>query len=213
LVAWSGAAVVGLTLASIAAAPLAEPLGAGSTEALVRAYADGRDAILLGLYLGGLAWSSAFLVFVAALYRELRSPPDEVTSLLATVGLAGGAINVAAILPSLVFLSWAAFEAAAAEPVFLQRVYHAGALANNFTGFATAVCVGGFSAALRRVGFPSWLVALGAAVGLHHLASAGALAREGVWSPTGPISTTAPLGMTLWVGCVALLTWLRRNRV
>jgi hypothetical protein len=73
--------------------------------------------------------------------------------------------------------------------------------------------VGGFSPTLRRVGFPKWLVALGVFVGLHHLASAAALATEGVFSPQGPISTSAPLGMTLWVGCVAGLAWLRRERV
>jgi hypothetical protein len=166
-----------------------------------------------GLYAGGLAWSGAFLVFVAALYRDLRSRPDETTGLLASVGLAGGVVNAAAILPFLVLASWAVFEArSGADPGFVQSVLDAGALANNFTGFATAVCLGGFAPALHRIGRPRWLLALGAAVAAHHLASAAALAPAGPWSPRGAVSMTAPLGMTLWVGCVAVLAWRRRDR-
>ena len=74
------------------------------------------------------------------------------------------------------------------------------------------MCVGGFTPALRCVGFPGWLFALGVAVGLHHLASAAAFAAEGPISPQGPFSTTAPLGTTLWVGCVGALVWQRRER-
>jgi hypothetical protein len=158
-----------------------------------------RAALVVASYLGCLAWSGAFLVYLAALHHLLHAREDETTALLAGVGFAGGLVNAAVIVQSVFFLA------------FGER--DAGLLANNFTGFATAVCVGGFSPALRRVGFPSWLVALGAAVGLHHLASAAAFATEGVFSPQGPISTTAPLGMTLWVGSVSALVWRRRERV
>jgi hypothetical protein len=158
-----------------------------------------RAALAAASYLACLAWSGAFLVYLAALHHLLRAREDETTALLAGVGLAGGLVNAAVIVLSVFFLALG--EQAASL------------LANNFTGFATAVCVGGFSPALRRVGFPRWLVALGAAVGLHHLASAAAFATEGLFSPGGPISTSAPLGMTLWIGCVAALTWRRRERV
>lgn len=202
-----------LTLAGLAVAPVTDSLAASSPEARAQAYAHGRDAILTGLYLGGLAWSGAFLVFVAALYRDLRSRPDETTSLLATVALVGGAINAAAILGSLLFVARAAFEAGAnADPTSIRRAHDASLLANNLTGFATAVCVGGFTPALRRIGSPLWLAAVGVWVALHHLASAGAMAREGFWSPGGPVSSTAPLGMTFWVGCVAVLAWRRSRR-
>jgi hypothetical protein len=159
----------------------------------------GRAALGAASYLACLAWSGAFLVYLAALQHLLRAREDETTALLAGVGLAGGLVNAAVIVLSV-------FHLALGEQA-------SSLLANNFTGFATAVCVGGFSPALRRVGFPKWLVALGVFVGLHHLASAAALATEGVFSPQGPISTSAPLGMTLWVGCVAGLAWLRRERV
>jgi hypothetical protein len=181
-VAWSGAAVVLLTAASFAALAVA-----------------GRGAPFVAAYLGCLAWSGAFLAYLAALHHLLHAREDETTALLAGVGLVGGIVNAAVIVLSVSFL------ALGERPASL--------LANNFTGFATAVCVGGFSPALRRVGFPRWLLSLGAAVGLHHLVSAAAFATEGVFSPEGAISTTAPLGMALWVGCVAALTWRRRERV
>jgi hypothetical protein len=183
-------------------------------DALVETFSRGRNAMLAGLYLSGLAWGGAFLVFVAALQHDLRSRSDETTRLLAGVGFAGGLANACAIGTFDLFAALAAFRAdQGAYARLLPLLVDAAGLANAFTGFATAVCVGGFSTALRRVGFPRWLVALGAAVGLQHLASAAALAPAGLWSPSGLVSTTAPLGMTLWVGCVAALAWRRRNRL
>lgn len=159
----------------------------------------GRAAPYVASYLACLAWSGAFLVYLAALHHTLRAREDETTALLAGVGFAGGLVNAAVIVLSVFFLA------------FGERA--ASLLANNFTGFATAVCVGGFAPALRRIGFPGWLFALAVAVGLHHLASAAAFATEGPFSPQGFVSTTAPLGMTLWVGCVGALAWQRRERL
>jgi hypothetical protein len=150
-------------------------------------------------------------VYLAALHQALRARQDETTALLAGVGFAGGIVNAAAIVLCVLLLALAAFRAR--DPALSSLVMDASFLANSFTGYGTAVCVGGFSPALRRVGFPSWLVALGAAVGIHHLASAAALSSDGFWSPSGPVSSTAPLGMTLWVGCVAALAWQRRDRL
>jgi hypothetical protein len=118
-------------------------------------------------------------------------------------------VNAAVIVLSVFLLALVTFRVR--EPALSSLLQDSSFLANNFTGYATAVCVGGFSSALRRVGFPSWLVVLG--VGIHHLASAAALSSEGFWSPSGPVSSTAPLGMTLWVGCVAALAWQRRERL
>lgn len=213
LVAWSGTAVVVLgTLAAATMAPHVD-FSVRAPDALVEQLSRGRDAILAGLYLSGLAFCGAFLVFVAALAHDLRSRSDETTRMLASVGFAGGLANSCAIGIFNVFLALAAFRAdEGAYARLLPLLVDATSLANSFTGFATAVCVGGFSPALRRVGFPRWLVALGVAVGLHHLASAASLAPVGRWSPSGLISTTAPIGMTLWVGCVSALAWRRRNR-
>ena len=208
LVAWSGAAVVGLTVASLGI--LFALIGAPG-EPLAALTVQNRAAILASAVLACLAWSSAFLVYVAALQQLLRARPDETTALLASVGFAGGIVNAAVIVLSLFFLALTAFRAG--DSALLSLAQDGSTLANSFTGYATAVCVGGFSPALRRVGFPSWLVALGFAVGLHHLASTMSLATEGFWSPSGPITTTAPLGMTLWVGCVAALAWQRRDRM
>ncbi len=174
-------------------------------------YGRDRTAILVSAVLGCLAWSGAFLIYLAALHQALRARQDETTALLAGVGFTGGIVNAAVIVLSTFFLALAAFRAR--DAALLSLLQDASFLANSFTGYGTAVCVGGFSPALRRVGFPSWLVVLGAAVGLHHLVSAAALSNEGFWSPFGPISSTAPLGMTLWVGCVAALAWRRRDRL
>jgi len=174
-------------------------------------HAEHRTALLLGIYLGGLCWSGAFLVYLAALHHFLRAREDVTTALLSGVGLAGGLVNAAVIVLSLSLAALATFRSG--DPQSLAMASDASFLANNLTGFATAVCVGGFSPALRRVGFPRWLVALSVAVGLHHLASAAALAPAGFWSPRGPLGSTAPLGMTLWVGCVGVLIWRRRERV
>jgi hypothetical protein len=200
---------VALTVASLATLPF--DAVSGETERLAEVYSRQRSAFLAATYLGCLAWSGAFLVYLAALHQTLRARQDEGTALLASVGLAGGIVNAAVIVLSVFFGTLAAVRAS--DPQAFSLAYDASLLANNFTGFATAVCVGGFSPALRRVGFPRWLLALGVAVGLHHLALAAALSATGPWSPGGLVSTTAPLGMTLWVGCVAALVWRRRERV
>lgn len=213
LVAWSGAVVVvGTAAATVLAPPL--DLSQRAPNALVELLSGARDGILASLYLSGLAWCGAFLVFVAALAHDLRSRSDETTRLLAGVGFAGGLANAAAIGVFQLFAALAAFRAdEGAYARLLPLLLDAAGLANAFTGFATAVCVGAFSPALRRVGFPRWLVALGVFVALHHLASAAALAPSGRWSPSGPVSASAPFGMSLWVGCVAGIAWLRRNRL
>jgi len=213
LVAWSGAAVVVGTIAAAALAPHVA-YSVRAPDALAETFSRGRNALLASLYLSGLAWGAAFLVFVAALEHDLRSRSDETTRLLASVGFAGGLANACAIGTFDLLAALAAFRAdEGADARLLPLLVDAAGLANAFTGFATAVCVGGFSTALRRVGFPRRLVALGAAVGVQHLASAAALAPAGPWSPSGLVSTTAPLGMTLWVACVAAIAWRRRNRL
>lgn len=212
LVASSGAAVV-LGMAAILALAPAGALGAGGAAAIAERLAAARSAVLTGLYLSGLVWCGAFLVFVAALQHELAQPPDATTRLLGGVGFAGGVANAAAIGVYNVLAALVVFRGGdASRAAWLPLLFDASALANAFTGFATAVCVGGFSIGLRRVGFPAWLVGLGAFVGLHHLASAAALAREGAFSPSGALSASAPLGMTAWVGCVAALAWGRGRR-
>jgi hypothetical protein len=212
LVAWSGAAVVLGTVAAVALTPAGD-FSVRAPEPLVAFYASGRGRILLGAYLSGLAWCGAFLAFVAALQHGLRARSDETTRLLASVGFAGGLANSCAIGVVLVLVALAAFRAEeGAHARLLPLLADAAALANAFTGFATAACIGGFAPALRRVGFPRWLFALGVLVAAHHLASAGALATRGAFSPAGWLAASAPLGMTLWVACVAALAWLRRDR-
>jgi hypothetical protein len=204
-----------VVLATLLAAAIVphENFSARAPEALVELYSRGRHAILAGLYLSGLGWGGAFLVFVAALQHDLRARSDETTRLLASVGFAGGLANACAIGTFHWVTALAAFRAEeGAHARLLPLLADASALANAATGFATAVCVGGFAPALRRVGFPRWPGVLAAAVILQHLVSAGALAARGAGSPTGAISTTAPLGMTLWVGAVAWLAWRRRDR-
>ena len=60
----------------------------------------------------------------------------------------------------------------------------------------TGILVSAFHGGLAGSG------ALLAAVGVHRLASAASLATGGPWSLSDPVSASAPLGMTLWVGCV-----------
>jgi hypothetical protein len=200
-------------MALILALAPAGVLDTGSAAAAAEQLAAARTAALAGLYLSGLVWCGAFLVFVAALSHELAQPPDATTRLLGGVGFAGGLANAAAIGVYNVLAALVVFRGAGAErAAWLPLLFDASALANAFTGFATAVCVGGFSLGLRRIGFPAWLVALGALVGLHHLASAASLAREGFFSPAGALSASAPLGMTAWVGSVAALAWRRGRR-
>ena len=92
LVAWSGAAVVVGTIAAAAVAPHVD-FSVRAPDALVEQLSRGRNAILAGLYLSGLAWCGAFLVFVAALAHELRTRSDETTRMLGGIGLAGGLAN------------------------------------------------------------------------------------------------------------------------
>ena len=199
---------MGLSLASFGVLPVS--IGSAG-EGLAAFHGRDRTDVLVAAFLAGLAWSGAFLVYLAALHHTLRSRHDDTAALLSDVGFAGGIVNAAVIVLCLFFLLLASFRAH--DPALSSSLQDASALANGCTGYGTAVCVGGFSLGLRRIGFPSWLVVLGAGVGLHHLASAASLATAGPWSPAGPVSASAPLGMTLWVGCVAWVAWLRRDRL
>jgi hypothetical protein len=202
---------VALTLASLAAIALGPIASAREAEPLLAFYAAQRERLLAAAFLSALAWTGAFLVYLAALHQMLRARGDETTALLARVGFTGGLGSATAIGLAVFLGALAAWRTQDAGTLLLLR--DASFLANSFTGIATAVCVLAFSPALRRVGLPRWLVALGVAVGAHHLASAAALGSQGAWSPYGAVSLGAPLGMTLWVGCVAWLAWLRRDRL
>jgi hypothetical protein len=199
-----GLALVGVFALAALIAPPAGLLGAPETVGGVAAYlVEHRGVTLASAWLGGLAWGGLFVAFVVGLAEILGRVEGE-PRLLATVGLAGG-VALAAVLCVVVLLVTLLVQPRTLEAGIAGVVHDAVFLANNVSGFPTAVCVGAFSTiVLRDGGFPRWIGWLGIVVVVVHLVSAGAFAASGPWSPTGIFGTAAPVFMTLWVACVSI---------
>ena len=206
----SGAFVVASMVLAIAAFPSSLPAAAASPDALTRIFAIDRSTVLLSMYLTGLGWGAAYLVFLVALRHQLQTRAPE-TELSATIGVAGGISQSICILLFALFFTLASLRAGGQlEPTVVQLLSDGAALSNNVSGFGTALCLGAFTTAFRRAGgFPGWLLWLGWAVVAIHLVSAGTFAESGPLSPTGVPSSLAPFGTTLWVACVSIVSWRR----
>jgi hypothetical protein len=204
---FTGFAGLALTIAFALAALTAPPaglLGAPETAGGTPAYlVEHRGATLVSAYLGGLAWGVLLVAFVVGLAEVLGRVEGE-PRLLATVGLAGG-VALAAVLCVVVLILTVLVQPRTLEAGVAGVVHDALFLANNISGFPTAVCVGAFSAiVLRDGGLPRWIGWIGVAVVVVHLVSAAALAASGPFSPTGVFGTAAPALMTIWVGCISV---------
>ncbi len=195
---------------AVATFPSSLPAAAAIPDALTRIFATERSAILISMYLTGIGWGAAYLVFLVALRHQLRIRAPE-TELSTTIAVIGGLSQSICIVLFALFFTLASLRAGGQlAPAVVQLLSDGAALSNNASGFGTALCLGAFTTAFRRAGgFPRWLLWLGWAVVAIHLVSAGTFAESGPLSPTGVPSSVAPFGTTLWVACVSIVSWRR----
>ena len=205
LVSWAGFAVVALFVLSVLAVPTTEMLDPNvSAERLAELYRQHRDASLAGLYLGGVTWCAAFLVFAGALSHTVSAAG---APLHAWIGLAGALVQSAAILMFCVLSSTAVYVAGTTEPAVVSMLNDGALLANNFSGFPTIICVATYTLGGRCMGLlPAWAAAVAVLCVAVHALSTVSLAPSGVTSPAGLASTFAPLTTTAWVLAVSIAT-------
>jgi hypothetical protein len=214
LTAGAGLAVVVLFIvASAIASPFEAPKANSGAAKVVEYFGEDRGRFLASMYLNALAWCAAFLVFVVGL-RALLRRSEEPSALLSSIGLAGGVVQAAVL--TIFFLMGAVLSYRAAlivDPTVASALYDAQLLLNNFSGFPSAVCLGGFAAAILTTRqLPPWVAWLGIAVAFLHLVAAADFARHGLFSPTGVFGFGAPIGYALWMAAVSLAVF-RRERM
>ena len=212
--AGAGLALLALFIASaVLASPFDWPKADSGADRVVEYFGEDRGRFLASMYTGALAWCTAFLVFVAGL-RALLRRSEEPSGVLSAIGLAGG-IAQAAVL-TIFFLLGAVLayrSALTVDPTVASALYDAFMLLNNFSGFPSAVCLGGFAAAIligRQL--PRWLGWLAVAVAVVHLVAAADFGRHGLFAPTGPFGYIAPISYALWVAAVSVAL-LQRERM
>jgi hypothetical protein len=197
-VSWAGLGVVALFVVNLLSIPASELLEPGlSAGRLAELYRQHRDATLFGIYVAGLTWGGMFLVFAGMLSKALS---DAGSGAQAWIGLAGAAVESAAILMFSLLSSTAVFVAGSAEPSTVSMLHGGSLLANNLSGFPTIVCVGAYTLGGRRAGiFPLWVTIFGVLCVAAHAVSTLSLASSGPLSPAGPAGMIAPVTMAAWV--------------
>ena len=157
------------------------------------------------MFLLGLGWCGALLVFVVGLYKILR-PSEGGSGMLCSVGLGGG-IALSAMLATLAaIIATAVIRLATDDPGSARALYLAGFVVGNFSGIPTCVNVGAFSAViLRSAAFPSWIGWLGCVAALVHIIAAGSLASDGPLSPVGLVPAIAPVVYIVWVLAISVV--------
>lgn len=214
MTAGAGLAVIVLFIVgSVLASPFDAPKANAGAAKVVEYFGEDRGRFLGSMYLNAFGWCGVFLVFVVGL-RALLRRSEEDSGFLSAVGLAGG-IAQAAVL-TMFFLVGAVLSYRAAltvDAAVASALYDTALLLNNFSGFSSAVCLGGFAAAIlvtRQL--PPWVAWLGIVVAFLHLVSAASFARHGVFAPTGVFGFAAPVGYAMWIAAVSSAV-LRRERM
>lgn len=201
--AWAGIAVAVLFVLSLLIANPGDIPGTDEPGKVVAEYySENRGAILTSAALNGLAWTGVFLVFLVGLQTIVRER-DAVAELWATVGLIAGVAEAVIIGVFVILLSTAAFRAL--DGAVSQSLHDGVLLSNAVSGYATAVCLVGFTVAFTRGDeFPLWLAPLGIATAGSHLLSAFSLSSTGVFSPSGFFGYVSPALFVAWMVSVSV---------
>ena len=200
-----GLAMIVLVAAANALAPTSNLPGTGATSIEVMRYFGGHhNALREALYLYGAGFV-VLVPFVSGLRDYLRSSEPDAS--VSNVGFAAGSVLAAVTLAALACFVVAVYRLAPRNPEIVSNFYDLGWAAVALSGFAAALCVGAFSFVIvTKGGLPSWSGWLGFAVGIAHLVSAAAFARnEGVLSLEGGIAVYVPLSLYLWLLVVSVL--------
>jgi hypothetical protein len=210
---WRWIAFAGLAIAAGGTAAMASPWldppasGAGPAS-FVAYYEEERTGLLLLAYLNAAGMAGIVAVFVALKEALGRWEPT-----WAAVGLAAGLLTLAMTIAGFVVLAALAYRGAEAESA-RQLTDLGWFLINVGAGPPTALSIAAFTAALARSpASRPWLLVLGALVAVAHLVVTGAVAAEGVLSPTGTVAHLVPCLWFAWVAsaCLVLLRLAREG--
>lgn len=203
------AALIAVALYLIAALLQGSPPGGTASGEQVITYASAHhDALLIAIYLTGLAMALVLCVSVglAALLRDAGKGGDA----LAAVGLVGGVGWVAVLLAGLGFALGLVYRVPRGDPVLARLLLDLSSLSFTLSAFPTAVNVGAFSLLMLRSRlFPNWLAWFGLLTGAVHLVAGAAFAHDGLLAPQVTAGLIAPALYILWGLCAGIVL-LRR---
>ncbi|MGH2501627.1 MAG: hypothetical protein ACRDID_03825, partial [Ktedonobacterales bacterium] len=185
----------------------------GDSPRVWAAYAASHSPQLLGeVYVWG-AVAAATMAFLAGLWRLLRRAAPGFET-LATLALGSGMVIWAVALAGLAPVLELGYRASALDAATAGSLGDMALLGATLSAFPTAVSVGAFSLVILRSGVaPRWVGWLGILVAAAHLASAGAFAHDGFFSPSVVSVFVAPPLYYLWMLALSLALLLAKARV
>ena len=193
---WTAVAAVtaGATgLIALVLTAASDPPAADATGAAVLAWTrENRDTLSAGFILSGIAWCALMPAALLGLRERLGG------GAAATLGLAAGLVESAAIGASLVAVGALAFASPDLTPALAALLNDLFLVAIAVSAFPTVVSLGAFAVAIRRAGMPVWIAGLAALTAVVHAGSALSIARSGTFAPDGPFEI-APVLAAVWL--------------
>jgi hypothetical protein len=201
----TGAAAVCVTLAYVAAVPLADlanaPAADASSGAIAASLLDHRSGVLVALVLNTLAWC----MLMPAAFAGLRALAGPKAGLAGTVGLAAAVVEASVIGVAMVFEGAAALGAprlSAGEVAALHDGYLWGVAAS---AWPTVLSAGAFAVVISRTRvLPRWTAGVAVAVAAAHVFAGMSVTDSGVLSATGPFTLLAPSLAAIWLTAIGV---------
>lgn len=209
LTAIAGLAVVGLFVIGVLFSSSSPPADAPAAAFAAQA-TEHRTATLTTAYLAVLS-SAVTMAFLAGLRDVLRRLDERGESTLATVGLAAGILQSAAVVVGVAILAASVYRTPLPGEVVRTLTDTGWIVINLGAGLPTAVSVAAFSVVLSRSrAVARRVVWLGFVVAAAHLVVSAAFARRGFLAPEGLIALVVPALYYAWVLGVSLALLRRR---
>jgi hypothetical protein len=187
--------------------------GADATPSQLAAYATdhGIELELFGVMLS--VGGTLLLVFQVGLTQLLRAADGSLRT-LATTGLVGGVASQTLVIVGCALIQLEVFAADPAAATLAPYSNTIAYLVFAFSAWPTVLMLCAYGLAIQRAGgYSRASILLAFAAAVMHVGVGVSLARNGVWSLSGPIAEIAPLVLFLWIACVSIeLLVLRRPR-
>lgn len=170
-----------------------------SAQTISTYYSDHRTAVMLSMYVGGLA-AVAFLWFLGSLYQTLRRAEGE-HARLSIVCLGGGICIAAVALASAAFNTSLAYSSALhGDDGAVRGLYLLSVFSIQFVYFAIATFVAAGSILMIRTGVISrWIGEAGVVFAMLMLVGAGSFASGGALLPQGGIEFGGLAAFAVWM--------------
>jgi len=209
ITAVAGILTVALTVVAIAIfASASPPAEADSPQQVAQFFADHHAAMQVALYIAALSLGFN-LAFYWAL-REVLRRHDPASEWLATLGAVGGSTFIAVLFAAFAIPMQLAYREGAIGADLQRALFDTYGFMVAMSGVPTAVSVVAISAVVFRTGvLARWLGWWGIAVAVVHVVSVGALAHEGLFSPSVFAGIVAPVMFELWVLTISVLLLMR----